>query len=358
MPFPRFESSCRRWVFILFTACVVSLLPRAALADPTEEDEEKGRDLARDAMAHYKDGEYDQALGLFEQARVIYPAGQVLRMTGYTLMALERWLEAADMLDQAIAATYKPMVPRDVEHAQDNLNEVLKHVIVLEVISDVPGAQLSIDGAAAVGLPYKQRMLPGTYELVVEAEEHDPVKKEVTVPAGESVQYKLDPTPVADDEPDPDPRPKPQPKPEPDTSASVFGWFPGQGLVGIAAGGVGLVMGVVGIGVGGYGTSLRGAVQDNIDAHNQNYDASCSQHRDLCLSDIELVNRDGQRAQDYQTAGLALGITGAALFAVGTTLFLFSDMSPLAPDEGAEESGKLSGSCGLSLGGVGCAGTF
>lgn len=365
MPYSPLESSfrqLRRWAFtLLLTGLTVSVVavPRTALADPTEEEEEKGRDLARDAMTHYKEGEYQKALGLFDEARVIYPAGQVLRMTGYTLMALERWVEAADMLDQAIAATYKPMVPRDVEHAQDNLTEVLKHLIVVEVISDVPGAELSIDGGDAVAVPYKQRMLPGTHKLVVTAEEHEPIKKEITVPAGESVQYKLDPTLVQEAEPDPVPRPKPLEEPEPDSASSMFGWFPGQGFVGIAVGGVGLAAGIVGLGIGGYGTSLRSAVQDNISAHNTNYDASCSQNRDLCLSDIELVNRDGARAQDYQTAGLALGITGAALFAVGTTLFLFSDMSPLAPDEKERAAaGGLSGRCSLSLGGVGCAGTF
>ncbi len=312
-------------------------------------------------MAHYKESEFEEANGFFEQARELYPAGQVLRMSGYTLMALEKWLDAAEMLELALATKYKPLLPRDTEHVQDNLKEVMKHLVVIEVISGVHGAKLSIDDGDEVSLPHKQRVLPGSYALTVTAEEHDAVSKEITVAAGESVQYKLSPTPV-DATPEPRPEPNPEPTPEPDASSGAFGWFPGQGYIGLAVGGLGLVAGVVGLGVGGFGTSLRSAVGDNIDAHNTNYDANCSQNRDLCLSDIELINRDGQRAKDYQTTGLILGITGAAMFAAGTTLFLLSDMSPLAPSDDEPDHRRSSKApqarCGISLGGAGCVGTF
>jgi hypothetical protein len=354
-----------RWLFILTLAMFsfgAVLMPALARAEPTEEEEEEGRELAKEAMGFYKDSDFEQANASFEQARAVYPSGQVLRMSGYTLMALEKWLDAAEMLEKALAAEYKPLLPRDAEHAQDNLKEVMTHIVVVEVISGVAGAQLSIDDGDEVALPHKQRLEPGTYQLRVTAEDHRAVDKEISVSGGESVQYKLSPKPMVA-EPDPEPVVKPTPKPEPDEPTDMFGWFPGQGFVGLGAAGVGLVMGIVGIGVGSYGTSLRGAVQDNINAHNTNYDVNCSTNRDLCLSDIELINRDGARAKDFQTAGLGLGITGAILFAAGTTLFLFSDMSPLAPaDDGADGKdkgvGDLQGSCDVSIGGFGCAGTF
>ncbi len=345
-----------RSVFVsLMLAVVMALMTSAAIAAPTEDEEAEGRELAKKAMTHYNDAEYAEANELFKKARALYPAGQVLRMSGYTLMALERWLEAAALLDRAIATEYKPMVPRDVEHAQDNLAETLKHLVVVEVVSKVPGSEVSIDGEKRVPTPHKQRLLPGEHSVVVSADAHEEVSKQIEVLAGESVTLDLSPTPLETDDPTPVPVPvAPDPEPPPPDDGSAFGWFPGQGIVGLTVGGLGLVAGVVGIGLGGYGTSLRGAVQDNIDSHNQNYDENCTRNRDLCLADIALINRDGQRAQDHQTAGLVLGITGAAMFAVGTTLFLLSDMSPLAPDE----EGDAHASCGPTFGGIGCQGAF
>jgi hypothetical protein len=328
-------------------------------AAPTDEEEAQGRDYAQQAMTEYNDGDYNDAIVLFDKARAIYPAAQVLRMTGYTLMALGRWLEAADALEEAISTEYKPMVPRDIEHAQDNFNEVLKHIVVVEVRSSVTGALVSVDGSAETPAPHKVRLLPGVHALVVTAPRHKSVEKEIDVAAGESADYELNPEPLASPNPRPMPRPKPTvPKERPNTDDGSFGWFPGQGIVGLTVGGVGLAAGLVGLGVGGYGTSLRGAVQDNIDAHHQNYDDNCSRNRDLCLTDIELINRDGQRSHDLQTTGLVLGISGATLFAVGTTLFLLSDMSPFAPSGDDAASASASARCGITVGGVGCAGSF
>jgi hypothetical protein len=350
-------------VAFLLAACVIGA-PRAAFAQPDGEGEasdgeEKGRELAKEAMGHYNKAEYEPALELFNQAREVYPAGQVLRMTGYTLMALERWLEAAEMLHLALDTSFKPLLPKDAEDTQDNLANVMTHLVEVEVISKVAGATVSIDGGDEQALPYKTRMLPGTHRFEVRAPEHESVDKEIELEAGQKKKLKLDPTKEQVEVPRP--RPRPRPKPQPEEPSSAFGWFPYQGPIGLAIGGVGLVMGVVGIGVGVYGTSLRGAVEDNIAAHQTSYDANCSSHRDLCLADISLINSDGERAQDLQTAGLGVGIAGAVLFAVGTTLFLFSDMSPLSPrghpaprapaDDGADKTSVACGpgGCGLEF---------
>lgn len=364
-----FRLVAHRWLSLLVAAVLsLGIISSAApaWAEPTEEEEEQGRELAKQAMGHYKEAEFEEANGLFEQARAVYPAGQVLRMSGYTLMALEKWLDAAEMLEKALKTDYKPLLPRDAEDTQDNLKEVMKHIAVVEVISGVSGAKLSIDDGEEIALPHKQRLLPGTYALKVSAEDHKAVNKKITVDGGESVQYKLSPKPITV-EPDPEPEPKPVPKPvEPEEPSDMFGWFPGQAWVGLGTAGVGLALGIVGASVGGYGASLRNRVEDNINAHNTNYDANCEANRDLCLSDIELINRDGQRAKDHETVGLALGITGAALFAVGTTLFLFSDMSPLAPSEGGgdgsagngEDTGGIDAQCGVGIGTFACTGSF
>ena len=206
---------------------------------------------------------------------------------------------------------------------------------------------------------------PGRHNFVVTADEHDAAEMEKDVEAGQKLTIELDPIPITSGE-DAPPTPTPRVDDEPEEESEpldIFGWFPYQGPVGLATAGVGAALAVAGLATGMYGSSLRGAVQENIDAHNANYDANCSQNTDLCLSDISLINRDGQHADELQTTGLGLGITGAALFATGAILFLFSDDSPLAGDETAENGDSLSLICApsLNLAGdsmLGCLGRF
>jgi hypothetical protein len=136
----------------------------------------------------------------------------------------------------------------------------------------------------------------------------------------------------------------------------MFGWFPGQGITGAALAGVGLALGGVALGTGIYGITLSDSVDENIEAHNANYDAGCRQNTDLCLRDASLINRDGERAADYKNVAMITGIVGASLFTVGAVLFLFSDESPLAPTD--EPATKAEVRCGAGLAAVGCAGRF
>ncbi|MEQ9318502.1 MAG: hypothetical protein RIF41_05055 [Polyangiaceae bacterium] len=339
-------------------AAALSCLSSVVVAQPI--DEPQGKELASEAMAHYKDSEFDDALDKFNQARAIYPTGQVLRMTGYTLIALGRWLEAAQTLDEALTTEFKPLLPRDAEHAQDQLDVALSHLSVAEISSSVADAKVSVDDGPARSLPATVYLEPGAHRFVVTAPEHAPVEREQDLSEGSRTRLELDPTELEPEAPVEQPKPKPKPvAPPPEEPSSAFGWFPGQGVVGLATAGVGVVFTGVAIGTGIYGSTLRSAVRDNISAHNQQYDASCAANTDSCLADIALINRDGERAQTYQNVAMGTGIAGGALIAVGATLFLFSDMSPLAPADadGDRDTGFTLG-CLPTLGGGACQGTF
>lgn len=345
----------------LALATALWCLAGVAAAQPI--DEPQGKELASEAMTHYKESEFEDALDKFRQARAIYPTGQVLRMTGYTLIALGRWLEAANTLDEALTTEFKPLLPRDAEHAQDQLDVALSHLSVAEISSSVADARLSVDDGPEQPLPATVYLEPGAHRFVVTAPEHAPVEREQELNEGSRTRLELDPTELEPEEPAPQPKPRPKPvAPPPEEPSSAFGWFPGQGIVGLATAGVGLVFGGVAIGTGVYGSSLRSAVRDNISAHNQQYDAACAANTDSCLADIELINRDGERAQTYQNVAMGTGIAGGALFAVGATLFLFSDMSPLAPaDTGGGDRATGDGftlGCLPTLGGAACQGSF
>ncbi len=348
----------RRFLLSLFIALAFALAVAPVSAQPV--DEAKGKELASEAMDHYKNGDFDEALELFKQARAIYPTAQVLRMTGYTLIALERWVEAITVIEEALKTEYKPLLPRDAEHAQDNLAEALKHVARVEIVSSVDGARLRIDDGEPLPLPHRATLEPGSHRFEVSAEGHEPAEEERDLDAGDKVTLELDPTPFASDDPvTPSPKPRPKPKPaETASSGDGYGWFPYQGPIGLGVAGLGLAFGIAGLATGLYGDSLKSAVQENINAHNTHYDAGCNRHRELCLNDIAMINRDGATAASTIDTGVALGITGAALFSVGAVLFLFSDDSPLAGGDGDRTSARCAPAVGPEHATLACGGRF
>jgi tetratricopeptide (TPR) repeat protein len=347
-------SLTRLWRILMLYSSMLLLASQAGAEDEVSAEEEQGRALAVEAMAHYKSGEYHEALEKFDEARAVYPSGQVLRMSGYTLMALGRWLEAADRLEEALDNQLKPLSPQDGDHANAQLRKVLEHIAVVTVTSTVAGATASIDDGEERMLPTTVRLDPGKHGFVVSAADRVDARVEQDLGAGERTTLTLDP-----ELPNAEPRPlaatKPRPEPEPE-DGDAFGWFPGQGPLGLVMAGAGIVAGGVALGLGIHGLDLRDAVQENIDAHQQNYDAECRDDSELCRYDITLINRDGERAADFQNAAMVTGIVALGLFAVGTTFFLMSDDSPLAPDDGGDE---LALACGPWMApGLGCAGSF
>lgn len=353
---------------LLATSPVVGV--RTAQAEPTAEEEERGRVLATEAMTAYNAEDYAAALEKFSEAATVYPTGQVLRMRGYTLMALKRWLEAQKQIEKALETEFKPLVPRDAEHAEDQLNELKKHISKVELVSSVEGTAVVIDGGEPQALPVTLRLGEGKYTALVSAEGYEDVETVLDIKGGQEQTIALDPKSIGADLPPPKTVPKPEvepTEPEDDEPTNLFGgWFPEQRTVGVVVAGAGIAVAGVAIGAGVYGATLRSAVSDNVDAHNLAYGFNCSQgNGQLCRYDIALINRDGARAQDFQTAALVAGIVSAGLIAVGGTFYLLAPDGPLAPDQSGPDKGSLQ--CGpelagaLPLGGslgVGCLGSF
>ncbi|MBW2458845.1 MAG: PEGA domain-containing protein [Deltaproteobacteria bacterium] len=309
-----------------------------AAAQPPGVDEEAGRELATDAMVAYNTGDYGSALASFNQAREVYPTGQVLRMTGYTLFALENWVEAANTLDEAIKTEFKPLSEDDAEHARSQLAEALTHIASVTVNSSIDGATLTVDDGAAEELPATVRIDPGSHSFVVSAPGHDDLYRQEELEAGQELTFTMDPSPLGEGDSPPPPRPKPDPDPEPDEGDGSMGWFAGQGTVGLITAGVGVAVGAVGVVGLIYGGNLRSAVQENIDAHQANYDPGCNTNTELCQYDIAMINEDGERAQTWQDTGVVMTITGGALLVTGVTLWLFAGDGPLADDDADQAS--------------------
>src|SRR5262249_14470336 len=105
------------------------------------------RQTALDGLTAYRSGEFAKALGLFEQARALYPSAQILRMTGYSHLALQHWEKAVEALEASLTSPVGALEEGDRKDVDAQLAKALTHFGQVNVITAVEGAVLSIDGA-------------------------------------------------------------------------------------------------------------------------------------------------------------------------------------------------------------------
>jgi hypothetical protein len=353
------------WWARLSFAFALLFIATAAMAEPSEKDQEKGKKMAVDAFKLYQEEKYTEALAKFQEAEKFYPSANVIRMEGYSLKALKRYIEAIEVLEKALKTEFKPLMPAEAEEVEDHLKALKGMIAVVTIKSDVKGATVRIDNAAAKPLPLEITLMPGSHHFVTEAPGRDAVDESRDVKAG-PVTLTFNPpakkveVPKVVEKPIEKPVEKPKPPSKP---INLFGgWFPQQRNIGIGVAGAGVVAGATALGLGIYGLSLNAAVKKNIDAHNANYDAGCVANTVYCQNDIELINHDGKRAAQYRNAAMVTGLVGVGLFVVGGTFVAFAPDGPFAPAKPKDGKDKVALDCGAAPtgGGVsmGCSGRF
>jgi hypothetical protein len=344
-------------------------LPSSPAFAQTQDEINEARSSAKDGLAAYKAGDFKKALVLFDAARKLYPSAQILRMTGYSYLALEEWAKAADLMDLALASSVGPLDNDDKKDVAEQLTKATSHLGEIAVTSDVAGAELTIDQRAPMKLPLDKpvRLLAGKHTLTVRAPEHTDATRDVTIEGGaRPVDIKLSPVPIPKKvEPPPPPPPKPKPPPPPPK-----GWIPMQLAIGLAAGSVGVVLGAGAITTGAGSLHLQGQVQNDKDLHTKNYGQACDNPAlySQCMFDRQVVNYDADRANTLANVSLATGIAGGVLLAGGVVLVLFAPEGPLGPKpapppkDGSlprKPTSSLSAACApIPTGGVTCSGTF
>jgi len=331
---------------------------RAVAEEPAEPSRDRGKELALKGLEAYKNGKYEEARAAFAEARGLYPAGQVLRMLGYSLVALERWAEAADALEAALHAELKPLPEADRVEAQTTLDKALSHLGTLTIVSNVPGATVAIDTASAEPLPVRdRRMAVGSHHVVVRATEREPIDQQVVLKGGQAQSLELDPLPATAGS-----GPGASAGRSPSAPGSLGPWQ----LVGIVGGTAGLALAGAGIAALVDWRAQQGSVDDRTAAYQARYAQGCPlADYTGCATDAALINRDADRAKSAQNAGIGLTIAGGVVGVAGFTLLaVMSSSAPsepgAAPTQGAE---RVSWACvpspelGLGLG-LGCGGTF
>lgn len=351
-------------VAALLLGALAASLPREAAAQSPEEIT-IARQTAVDGLQAYQAGEFAKALGLFDQAKALYPSAQILRMVGYSQLALERWMDAAASMDAALVSTLGPLSDKDKLEVETELAKAMAHIGVLTIQSDAAGAELAVDGGPLQPLPLDRplRLLEGKHTFMVIAPEHEELTREIVVEGGSKLELPLNPKPIPKDEPAPKPKPKPAPvRPEPATP-----WFPGQRVIGFAAAGAGIALGAATLGTALAGARLRGNVESDVEAHNRNFGPNCDfGDSRLCKFDRAVINQDADRADALRDASVGLGIGAGVLAAAGVVFVVFAPGGPFGPSQeggaqaptAARAAPRAPVACGLLAGGIQCAGAF
>jgi hypothetical protein len=303
---------------------LAALLGPAAPARAQSADEIRiARETADHALEAYHEADYERALGLFAQAKAIYPSAQIVRIFGYTHLALGHWQPALDALEEALASKISPLSEEDRRDVREQLDKVLTHFGEVLLTAQAKEATLRMNGGAPMPMPLPKplRLLEGMYTFTVEANGSPTVSEEFKVEGGKTRILALDP-------PAPGEPPRPQrrgtvaaapPPPKPSMWAAI------QRPLGYGLSGTGLGLGAVALATGLSALSLRGKVVADVDAHQRSFGDGCARGDvRLCTFDIAVINYDADRADALRNLTIGLGTGAAVLAGGGAALLLWS----------------------------------
>jgi tetratricopeptide (TPR) repeat protein len=158
-------------------------LPDSALDESVVE---KSRELYREANEHVQRKEWAKARAALLAAWSLGRHYSIAANLGECELALGRHRDAAEYLDFALRS-WGTAYPEAKQKAQTMMDEALKHVAVVEVVSAVEGADVTVGGVVMGRTPLEAPLFlePGSHELDVwgPGVPHD--AKTVTLTAGE-----------------------------------------------------------------------------------------------------------------------------------------------------------------------------
>jgi len=243
---------------LLLLAAFLALPGVAGAADPPDAPSAEPAAAARAAYRRgadlYKAGKYREAIAQFEAADRLKPSPALQFNIGQSWERLGDHAEAlasfARYLRLDPAAPNRESVQRSVRSLEARLAATGRQM--LHVTTDPPGADLSVDGAAAGKAPLDAAYPPGPHALAAAAPGRRTAVREVLLPAQQSLEVHLvlepgqDPAAPALAAKPPAPplgATLPDPAPQPVERKSWLGPVIAAG-VGIVAAGAGVVMGL------------------------------------------------------------------------------------------------------------------
>jgi hypothetical protein len=341
--------------FLSSVLALALLTPAGSARAQSASEISLAKQTAGEGLTAYTAGEFDKALGLFNQARKIYPSAQILRMIGYSELGLEHWLKAVDAMQEALASNVTPLSKDDRKDVEDQLAKANAHLGTVTVRCKLATVKVSVDGAPPVPCAADKplRLLEGAHKLVGSAPDHLDASVDVKVEGGKASEVALDPAPKAAPVVVLAPLPPPLPP-----AATSKGLFPHQREVGF-----GLLGGGVLAGVGALVTVIEAAhwrsmTNADVATHLTQYGQGCAMGDPrLCAYDISVTNGEGTTANELRDASIGLGVSALVLGGAGLALILTAPKAQPASDDRAPPP-AVSWRCGAGGLSLKCAGTF
>ena len=273
----------------------------------------------------YKAGDFAAALPKFRKADSLYPGAAPKHKIAVCLDKLGRYQEALaayqTFIDSNPGAKYTDRVTNSKARMAEMKATLPGTVVVTLTPADLANVTYEVDGARAEGPSFKLK--PGPHTLVVKADGHEPLTREVTVTGASQQDVALTLTPIAVVQP---PAPAPTPMPEEPVADDGGGSdnIPAYVTLGIA--GVGAVVGTI------FGVQALSAKSDFDD--NPTQENADTAERNALISDMSFG------------VALTFGITGAVL------LFTGDDSDEEAPSDAASARPVIVPYAGLKGGGI------
>lgn len=304
----------RAALLIATTLCGASYESRA-LADapaPAADAPADAEALIAKGVALRHEGKDAEALKVFRRAYDQTPSARARAQMGLAEQALGMWVEAERDLVAALADPSDAWVRQYKDPLQSSLTAVKARLGSLEIVVNVPKADVLVDGANVGTVPGPAlRVVAGSRTVLVRADAHHPISRTVVVPGGGVARetFELAPLPPPDaTSAEGGARAEPAAgaggEGAPATSQRTLGWaLVGGGALVLVGGGVAQVVQQI-------------AVRDYNDYGNQTCPGAASPTQPPpCDSLLAKANR-------WQTVAIVGFATGGALAIAGTILLV------------------------------------
>ncbi len=175
---------------VIACATLASLSPLgSALAAPSDPP----ADVKEEADAHYSRGrelynrgEWEAALGEFVASRKLRSNWAVTACVAFCLAKLHHYDEALDTFEGVLRDFGDGLGPQARADAQAQIDELRRHVGMIEVDAAEPGAAISVDGRGRGAYPLTAplRLVAGTHVVLAQKDGFEPYVTSVDVAAG------------------------------------------------------------------------------------------------------------------------------------------------------------------------------